>query len=689
MRIVACLGGLLGLLTLVACSDSGDDGASGSAGSGGSAGATGGSSGAGGEGASAGAGATGGSAGSTGGSAGTGGATGGTGGGGGTGGSTVGPASCNDGTQNQDETGVDCGGSCPNQDCCTNGYADVDSGETGVDCGGTCGACSTATYFVASDGDDGNDGTSPTSAWQTIEKVNDSSFDPGDAILFRRGDTWREELMITSSGSSGAHITFGTYGQGAKPRILGSERATGWTQVSGHAEVWESGNTLDIPNVGKASSIFFGEQNGGTTWGRVQETDETPECGSDFSLLQQEYDWCWQNDHIYVFAPEDPGDRYAFVEVPQRRTAVTMQSHSPMEYITIDGLELMYTTMYGYNDGWPMDYEVHGLNILNCHIGHIGIQGGGAAMGLQIWHSDMVVRNNEIHDSGRRNISYNVYLDNGRSTPNLVFDNVLFDNNVLYHGFHTTGFDISCAPGSGGDTFNDTFSNFTFRNNFIWDDPADDPMDNPNDFTSMGIYLYGESAVFTNFRVYNNVLKHIKQKLLILHNVTNTEVFNNTFYGMNERAGVLGTSSGYRGMVNVSGDVQNLSFDNNIVHGNVASDQFHLQCISFSGSAMDGVTSMNHNLFYQEHADQILVSTPSGSYDRNEWDDYQTSGLGFDQDSPSPQDPLFVDAANSDFHLQSQSPAIDVGVAVSGRDNDREGNAMVGTPDIGAYEYQP
>jgi hypothetical protein len=606
------------------------------------------------------------------------------------GGDAVGAPSCHDGAQDQDETGVDCGGACANQDCCANGYADVDGGETGVDCGGSCGPCTgRATYFVSNEGDDSASGTSPTSPWRTIDKVNRSSFEAGDAILFRRGDTWREALSITWSGEAGAYITFGAYGQGARPRILGSERAEGWTAVPGHPNVWQTGNALAEPNVGKASSIFFGEHDGRTTWGRVQQTDATPRCGSGYSLLQQEYDWCWENGRIFAYAPGDPGARHAFVEVPQRRAAISMPSHAPAEYVTIDGLELMYATMYGYDDGWPMDSEVHGLNIQNCSIGYIGIQGGSSAMGLQIWHSDMVVRNNVIHDAGRRNISYNVYLDSGRSRSNLKFQRVLFDGNVLYHGFHTTGFDISCEPGTAGATLGDVFDDFTIRNNFVWDDPAADPMDNPNDFTSMGIYLYGEAALFTNFRVYNNVVKDIKQKLLVLHNVTDTAVFNNTFYGMNERAGNLETGPAYRGMVTVSGAPQDLSFDNNIVYGNVASSQFHLQCVTFSGSAASGVTSMDHNLYFQEHGDQPLVSTPSGSYTMAEWTEYLQSGLGFDQDSPTPANPAFVDPANDDFGLSPGSPAIEQAAAVPGRAADFLGNPLVGAPDIGAIEAQP
>ncbi len=50
-------------------------------------------------------------------------------------------ATCSDGEQNGNETGVDCGGSCNTCPTCSDGEQNGD--ETGVDCGGSCDACDT------------------------------------------------------------------------------------------------------------------------------------------------------------------------------------------------------------------------------------------------------------------------------------------------------------------------------------------------------------------------------------------------------------------------------------------------------------------------------------------------------------------------------------------------------------------
>src|SRR4029079_3550287 len=79
-----------------------------------------------------------------------------------------------------------------------------------------------ATYYVdATNGNDTKDGQSTATAWKTIAKVNSSSFAPGDQILLKRGEVWRESLVPPSSGASGNPIRFDAYGSGEAPTLTG------------------------------------------------------------------------------------------------------------------------------------------------------------------------------------------------------------------------------------------------------------------------------------------------------------------------------------------------------------------------------------------------------------------------------------------------------------------------------------
>jgi len=78
-----------------------------------------------------------------------------------------------------------------------------------------------ATYFVSSAGSDRNNGTSVSSPWASISKVNRTQFRPGDFIRFKTGGTWAGQLRPKGSGIAGAPITLGAYGSGAKPVIDG------------------------------------------------------------------------------------------------------------------------------------------------------------------------------------------------------------------------------------------------------------------------------------------------------------------------------------------------------------------------------------------------------------------------------------------------------------------------------------
>lgn len=106
-------------------------------------------------------------------------------------------------------------------------------------------------YLDATAGLDTNKGNAEDTPWQTITKVNAFTFKPGDRILSKKAETWREKLLIPSSGSAGKSITFGAYGSGAAPRILGSDVPSSWTseayapipvitKVQGPLEIGES-----------------------------------------------------------------------------------------------------------------------------------------------------------------------------------------------------------------------------------------------------------------------------------------------------------------------------------------------------------------------------------------------------------------------------------------------------------------
>lgn len=76
-------------------------------------------------------------------------------------------------------------------------------------------------------------GDGPAPAYKTVADINVGSFQPNDQILFRRGQVWREQLTTSSSGTSGNPITFGAYGNGAKPVLNGSDLMSGWIADGG------------------------------------------------------------------------------------------------------------------------------------------------------------------------------------------------------------------------------------------------------------------------------------------------------------------------------------------------------------------------------------------------------------------------------------------------------------------------
>jgi hypothetical protein len=88
------------------------------------------------------------------------------------------------------------------------------------------GKAAASTYYVdsavGSDSYDGLSGTYTsgiTGPWASIDKVNATTLNPGDSVLFKKGGIWRGHIVVASSGTAGNPITFASYGEGDRPII--------------------------------------------------------------------------------------------------------------------------------------------------------------------------------------------------------------------------------------------------------------------------------------------------------------------------------------------------------------------------------------------------------------------------------------------------------------------------------------
>jgi hypothetical protein len=114
-----------------------------------------------------------------------------------------------------------------------------------------------ATYYVDSvNGNDSNRGTSPASAWKTLEKINAMSFIPDDHILLKSGSVWEGQLWPKGSGADGHPITLDRYGGGVKPAIHGAGLAEDAVLLK-NQEYWEI-QGLEITNTGPAPAVRRG-----------------------------------------------------------------------------------------------------------------------------------------------------------------------------------------------------------------------------------------------------------------------------------------------------------------------------------------------------------------------------------------------------------------------------------------------
>ena len=79
-------------------------------------------------------------------------------------------------------------------------------------------------YYVSPNGLDANSGTSPQEAFQNVSALYVLELIPGDSILLESSGVYQGTITINFSGSENLPIVISSYGEGAKPILIGSEK---------------------------------------------------------------------------------------------------------------------------------------------------------------------------------------------------------------------------------------------------------------------------------------------------------------------------------------------------------------------------------------------------------------------------------------------------------------------------------
>jgi hypothetical protein len=208
---------------------------------------------------------------------------------------------------------------------------------------------SAATYYVdATNGNDRNNGLTEINSWKTMAKVNASKFNPGDQILFKKGEVWRETLNPSSSGKPGLPIYFGAYGTGNKPSIRGSN-----TYNTTNSWVKESGNVWYLASISKEPGI-------------LSHNDIVGQRKPQKNVLTTQWDYCYDsaNARLYIYSTTNPATMAAKLEVAVRKYAIGPQSSS---YIIFDNLDVRHA----YSIGW-LGWGATNIIFQNCSFNQSG-----------------------------------------------------------------------------------------------------------------------------------------------------------------------------------------------------------------------------------------------------------------------------------------------------------------------------
>lgn len=486
------------------------------------------------------------------------------------------------------------------------------------------------TYYVdASTGNDSNDGLATSSAWKSLEKVNSTSFLPGDSILFKAGQTWSGQLEISSQGAIDHPVVFSRYGEGPDPRIDGNGEKD-WTLLMMNSNYTEA-RDFELTNTGASmkggrygammharnegpvfESVFrnlsIHDVNGDTDkskgggGGIVWKIEgDTPSRFVDALIEDCHIYDCERNGIVgksaYTAAQYQYKKEYYSLRMTIRRNLVERIPGDGIVALGCDSALVEYNICRDFTDGLPD-------------------LGGNAAAGIWPWNSHNTV------------IQYNEVSGHQASWDAQGFDSDYnCDGTIIQYNYshdNAGGFILICSNGQ-------------------WDGYNDNTIVRYNISVNDGYRTWGRGENFC-------------PTIHIAGNVYNTKVYNNTFYSK-------------------------------VKPGSV--DRQFIEATNWNG--LPNVSYYYNNIFYAEEAHGFKVDLAKNNDFSNNFYSANTS-LPSDDEAIT-GDPMFMEPGTSDivmnYRLQAGSPAIGKGIIIADNGGlDFFGNEVPADsePAIGAHQ---
>ena len=297
------------------------------------------------------------------------------------------------------------------------------------------------TFYVAAGGNDASDGLTPSTAWQTLEKVNNAVLNPGDTVCFRAGDVFRGHLK-PSSGFAGEPIVYTAFGEGDKPVLEPSWDASSpddWVKAG--RKLWK----CEKPSENELGNIILDHGKSGCAY-KVDNRDQ---------LGRRDRRFCWVADEkaVYMVSKRNPASRFQSIELAEKQHIIDENDCHDVVY---DGLWLRYGAAHGIGGS-----GVYNITVRNCDICWIGgstlyIDYGGRGVrygnGIEFWSEarDILVENNRLWEC------WDAALTNQSSGEGVVQKNIIWRGNEVWNSEYSYEY---WQQGDGARTENIVFEN--------------------------------------------------------------------------------------------------------------------------------------------------------------------------------------------------------------------------------------